>query len=258
MLYPLSLQLSEEREKGQRMVKAVSSRQPSVSSRVKPRSNKGREGDMATRAPHSAAPLPLSATKERIFQVAEELFAQKGFEGTRTRDIAEQAGINISTLHFHWKSKEDLYAAVYQNLLAQRARLAEEVFAVLTQPPTDLWRETVQAVVDKMFHFFQAHPYAARLDSYRILEATAPSVALQQGQSLLISVAERLRTKLPAELARKLDIEMTILTINSLLRDYFTNPTIFGRILGERNKDALDNRVKRHLQQSVARLFDLL
>jgi AcrR family transcriptional regulator len=209
-------------------------------------------------APHAVVRLPLPATKERIFQVAEELFAQKGFEGTRTRDIAEQAGINISTLHFHWKSKEDLYAAVYQNLLAQRAKLAEEVFALLTQPPSTYWPETVQAVVDRMFNFFRAHPYAARLDSHRILEATAPSVALQQGQSLLMSVAERLRAKLPAELAQKLDIEMTILTLNSLLRDYFTNPAIFGRILGERNKEVLENRVKRHLQQSVARLFDLL
>jgi hypothetical protein len=42
------------------------------------------------------------------------------------------------------------------------------------------------------------------------------------------------------------------------LRDYFTNPAIFGRILGERSKETLENRVKRHLQQSVARLFDLM
>jgi AcrR family transcriptional regulator len=209
--------------------------------------------------PHSGPPaLEPGSTKERILQVAEELFAAKGFEGTRTRDIAEQAGVNISTLHFHWKSKEDLYAAVYQNLLRQRAELAEEVFALLSQPHPSHWQETVQAVVDKMFNFFRVHRYAARLDSYRILEATAPSVALQQGQSLLMSVAERLRAMLPPEVAQRLDIELTIVTLNSLLRDYFTNPAIFGRILGERSKETLENRVKRHLQQSVARLFDLM
>src|SRR5512138_404940 len=94
---------------------------------------------------------PQPATKDRILQVAEELFAQKGYEGTRTRDIAEQVGINISTLHFHWKSKDELYTAVYQNLLTHRARLAEEVFALLAQPasPGKQWQETVQAVVDK-------------------------------------------------------------------------------------------------------------
>jgi AcrR family transcriptional regulator len=205
----------------------------------------------------SSAP---SATKERILQVAEELFAQKGFEGTRTRDIAEQVGINISTLHFHWKSKEELYTAVYQNLLSHRARLAEDVFALLAQPasPEKPWQETVQAVVDKMFAFFRVHQHAARLDSYRILEATVPSGALQQGQSLLVAVAQRLREMLPAELRQRIDVELTILTLNALLREYFTNPVSLGRLLGERGKDALERRVKQHMQQSVARLFDLI
>jgi len=238
-------------------MKAAISHRPSATSRTKFARNKRREVNATTPTPRPDVQLPQPATKERILQVAEEVFAQKGFEGTRTRDIAEQARINISTLHFHWKSKEDLYAAVYQNLLAQRARLAEEVLALLDQPPKSHWQETVQAVVNKMFHFFRAHQYAARLDSYRILEATAPSVVLQQGQSLLMSVAERLRARLPVELVQRLDIELTILTLNSLLRDYFTNPAIFGRILGERGKDALENRMKQHLQRSVARLFDL-
>jgi AcrR family transcriptional regulator len=208
----------------------------------------------------SRAQNPQPATKDRILQAAEELFAQKGYEGTRTRDIAEQVGINISTLHFHWKSKEELYTAVYQNLLSQRARLAEEVFVLLAQPasPGSHWQETVQAVVDKMFAFFRLQQHAARLESYRILEATAPSGALQQGQSLLMTVAERLRELLPAELGRRIDVELTILTLNALLREYFTNPANFGRLLGERGKDVLENRVKRYVQQSVARLFDLI
>ncbi len=97
------------------------------------------------------------STKERILRIAKELFAHKGFEGARTRDIAEQAGINISTLHFHWKSKEELYAAVYQHLLVQRTQQAEEIFTLLekTSTPTDQWEETVQVVVDKMFTFFR-------------------------------------------------------------------------------------------------------
>ena len=215
---------------------------------------------IASKKKNSRDHSPQPATKERILQVAKELFAQKGFEGTRTRDIAEQAGINISTLHFHWKSKEELYTAVYQNLLSHRAKLAEEVFALLAQPasPGDQWRETVQAVVNKMFAFFRVHQHAARLDSYRILEAAVPSGALQQGQSLLMTVAERLRGMLPADLGQRLDVELTILTLNALLREYFTNPAVFGRLLGERSKEALEKRVKQYMQQSVARLFDLM
>ena len=64
--------------------------------------------------------------------------------------------------------------------------------------------------------------------------------------------------QLPAELGQRIDVELTILTLNALLREYFTNPANFGRLLGERRKEVLENRVKRYVQQSVARLFDLM
>jgi AcrR family transcriptional regulator len=202
------------------------------------------------------------STKERILQVAEELFAEKGFEGTRTRDIAEQVGINISTLHFHWKSKEELYTAVYRQQLARRAKLAEDVFALLAHTPasSDQWQETVQAVVEQMFTFFRVHAHAAQLETHRILDTTAPDPLLEHGPggTLLMSVAERLRRLLPSELARRLDVELTILTVNAFLREYFTNPAAFGRLLGEGSPEALEKRVKRHVRQMVARLYDLM
>jgi AcrR family transcriptional regulator len=202
------------------------------------------------------------STKERILQVAEELFAQKGFEGTRTRDIAEQAGINISTLHFHWKSKEELYTAVYQQLLSRRAKLSEEVFALLTATlaSPESWQETIQAVVERMFTFFRAHEYAARLETHYLLTTDVSHKVLDRSQagSLLMSVAERLRSLMPEKLTRQLDVELTIMTVNAFLREYFTNPAAFGRLLGERSPEALERRVKRYVRQMVARLYDLM
>jgi AcrR family transcriptional regulator len=212
--------------------------------------------------PGSHSKPELGSTKERILQIAEELFAERGFEGARTRDIAERAEINISTLHFHWTSKEELYAAVYRRLLAQRAELAEEIFALLASTPQPLghWQDTVQTVVDKMFTFFRVHTHAARLDIHRLLDRNAPNPVLDQGQAgtLLISVTERLRMLLPKELTQRLDVELTILSVNSFLREYFTNPAAFGALLGESNLEALEKRVQRHVRQMVARLYDLL
>ncbi len=203
-----------------------------------------------------------SPTKEKILQAAEELFAEKGFEGARTRDIAERAGVNISTLHFHWKSKEELYHAVYRRLLAYRANQAQEVFGLLQEMSASHahWEEVVQAVVDKMLSFFHSHPYAARLDTHRILETNMLSSTLEQEEasSLLTLVAERLRTLLPGELSGRMDIELTILTLNAFLREYFTNPAAFAYLLGEKNPKALQERLKHHVRQTVARLFDLV
>ena len=57
-----------------------------------------------------------SSTKARILGAAEEVFAAKGFEGASTREIAAAAGVNISSLHYHWESKETLYFAVFENI----------------------------------------------------------------------------------------------------------------------------------------------
>ena len=57
-----------------------------------------------------------ASTKARILEAAEEVFATKGFEGASTREIAAKAGVNISSLHYHWESKETLYYAVFQNI----------------------------------------------------------------------------------------------------------------------------------------------
>ena len=48
------------------------------------------------------------STEEKILEAASEVFTEKGFAGTRTRDIAEKAGINLALLNYYFRSKEKL------------------------------------------------------------------------------------------------------------------------------------------------------
>jgi AcrR family transcriptional regulator len=50
----------------------------------------------------------------QIIQIAEELFASRGFEGTSVRDIAEAAGINIAMISYYFGSKEKLMEAIFE------------------------------------------------------------------------------------------------------------------------------------------------
>lgn len=54
--------------------------------------------------------------RREIALAARQLIADKGFEGLRTRDIAERVGINIATLHYHVPSKEALIELLAQSL----------------------------------------------------------------------------------------------------------------------------------------------
>jgi len=50
-----------------------------------------------------------SSTEEKIKEAARKLFTQKGFSATRTRDIADEAGINLALLNYYFRSKQKLF-----------------------------------------------------------------------------------------------------------------------------------------------------
>ncbi|WP_460013039.1 TetR/AcrR family transcriptional regulator [Lysinibacillus sp. CTST325] len=50
--------------------------------------------------------------RNEILDAADELFGQKGFDGTSTNDILEKVGIARGTLYYHFKSKEDIMDAL--------------------------------------------------------------------------------------------------------------------------------------------------
>jgi AcrR family transcriptional regulator len=51
-------------------------------------------------------------TEEKIKVAARKVFTQKGYAGTRTRDIAEEAGINLALLNYYFRSKQKLFEEV--------------------------------------------------------------------------------------------------------------------------------------------------
>jgi TetR/AcrR family transcriptional regulator, regulator of cefoperazone and chloramphenicol sensitivity len=69
-------------------------------------------------------PRRLRPTKDRLVAAASALFAERGFEATTVRDIAERAGANVAAGHYHYGSKKALYLEVLrEQFTAIRAEL---------------------------------------------------------------------------------------------------------------------------------------
>ncbi|MEM7579201.1 MAG: TetR/AcrR family transcriptional regulator [Cyanobacteria bacterium P01_A01_bin.80] len=78
-------------------------------------------------------------TKEQILNVAEELFAEKGFAGTSLRNVIREAGVNIAAVHYHFGSKEELFIAVVRRVAQQIVTSQLEELAKyenLSEPPS--------------------------------------------------------------------------------------------------------------------------
>ncbi|MFI9388215.1 TetR/AcrR family transcriptional regulator [Kutzneria sp. NPDC052558] len=73
----------------------------------------------------------MADTKQRIQDVARELFARQGYTGTSMADIAGRLSITPAALYYHYKSKADVLDALLAEPLAAYAELAERA-SVLT------------------------------------------------------------------------------------------------------------------------------
>ncbi len=68
------------------------------------------------------------STEQKIFDAATELFLEKGVDRTSVREIAARAGINLALMNYYFRSKENLFGAIFSNLVQKNS---EELIRVL-------------------------------------------------------------------------------------------------------------------------------
>lgn len=56
-------------------------------------------------------------SRARILATAGQLFAERGFNGVSTRELAKQAGVNVSAIAYYFRGKKGLYRAVFNQLI---------------------------------------------------------------------------------------------------------------------------------------------
>ena len=72
--------------------------------------------------------MSISKTRQKLVDVARQLFAKNGLENTTMNDIATLSGKGRRTLYTYFKSKEEIYYAVIESELE---RLSDKLYAVI-------------------------------------------------------------------------------------------------------------------------------
>lgn len=68
-----------------------------------------------------------TSTEQRIFDAATEVFIARGYDGTRMQEIADKAGINKALLHYYFRSKDQLFDAVFSKVISQIFPVVKEL-----------------------------------------------------------------------------------------------------------------------------------
>ncbi len=107
----------------------------------------------------SSKKLTAYARRESILEIAADVFAEKGFGGTRTRDLAESCGVSESVLFKHFPSKKALFEAV---LCAKIEEL--DIGSSLSALNRDQSLEVIlKSVATRIFHVGVGDPRISKL-----------------------------------------------------------------------------------------------
>jgi AcrR family transcriptional regulator len=129
------------------------------------------QADSTTTPPAATTAVPpaaIQSTRDRILDVALDLFIEQGFDGTSLREIAERLGVTKAALYYHFESKDDILMALHMRLhefgkvalskmqdepvsLEQWGKLLDEVLdQMLAQRKIFLMHERNQAALEKL------------------------------------------------------------------------------------------------------------
>jgi TetR/AcrR family transcriptional regulator len=132
----------------------------------------------------TSAANETESTRDRILDVAESLFAQKGLAGTAVRDIARAAGLTAPSLYNYFEGKQALYEAVI-------ARGVQPLFDLITgmgRTPGRADERSPERIADRtgemldgIMDHLATHPDLARLIQHEALTDGASLEKIAQG-----------------------------------------------------------------------------
>lgn len=109
---------------------------------------------MTIRLNHMENPAIVVSTEERILAAASKVFRQRGFDGARMQEIADEAGINKALLHYYFRSKDLLFERVFR---ASAAEYFGSLRSILLSE--DTLREKVIRLCEQYITVGIEHPY---------------------------------------------------------------------------------------------------
>jgi AcrR family transcriptional regulator len=109
----------------------------------KARAATGDEGS----APDGTASDP-KGTRERILDIALELFTEQGFDKTSLREIADRLGFSKAAIYYHFASKEDILMALHLRLHDFGREALEGMDRAGATP--ELWATLLDGLIDQM------------------------------------------------------------------------------------------------------------
>ena len=93
-------------------------------------------------------------TERRILEAAAKVFMLKGKLGASMQDIADEAGINRTLLHYYFRNKDNLFDTVFKKLVDQ---VLPAMIGIMSSDKS--FQERIEGFIDAYSNLLQENPY---------------------------------------------------------------------------------------------------
>ncbi len=186
-------------------------------------------------APHTRRRRPRAVaergkeTEARILNAAERVFARVGFDGARTQEVADSAGVTKAMIHYYFDSKERLYRAVLDRILFELIRLVQDVGGEESSRARRL-----DNFIRGFFDYVARHPHFGRLT---FLGAGSEgryfdNIVTSFFRPLFARGAAFIEAGIADGSFRKVDPQQLLLSIYATAMGYFADAHFISLVLG--------------------------
>jgi AcrR family transcriptional regulator len=202
----------------------------------------------------------MSAYNEKqiqIMEAAERLFADKGFEGTSVRDIAEAAGVNLAMISYYFGSKEKLMEAMFDNRASSSILQLEEMVNDKTLSPIQKVEKLIDRYIEKLmsqqcFHRIMVREQMVNNNGF-IAEQIQQIKRKNQGLiKELIAQGQR-----SGEFRKNVDVSLFMITLVGTISQMVTTQHIYREMnnLQSMAEDDFQKHIRKKLSQHLKGIF---
>jgi len=173
-------------------------------------------------------------TEQKIRQAATKVFLEKGFDGTTTRDIAGEAGMNVALLNYYFRSKQKLFDSVFDEMLQL---FFDGIKTVLDQPIS--LKDKVIALIDHDFRMFRESPALIIFvlnELHRNPDRFVPTIVGAEGQ-FMPHFQQQLKEAHQAGLVRSIDAVHLMSIISANTQFIFVNKNMHRKVWKQTDRE---------------------
>jgi len=191
------------------------------------------------------------STKARILKASADLFAEKGYHGTTTREISDTAGVNIALIHYHWGSKEELWNAVNKSLVDIGSEIIVELFRKYPRLET---HEDVEGMIGMIIDFMSDYPNVIKVGNVLGTAAGPDTWVKDVGQITFEAFREYMKNNTPLDFD-PVELELAVFCCLGAFVIFFDRPGMVKLYFGE---DSLDfsTDFRKKISHSLATMIE--